>query len=100
MHLRRPGLMTFREQPTVLFVPLECRYATRQLQPQTRATKLPEVMWERGEEIHLNGPNQQAIKLELKGEQVLMMETRMTFMAAVEWRTHLHPREWQVNLGG
>lgn len=36
----RLGLMTFREQPTILFVPLECRYVTAaaaaalQLQPE------------------------------------------------------------------
>lgn len=50
--------MTFREQPTILFVPLECRYVTAasaaalQLQPDARATKLPQTMreWKRGRE--------------------------------------------------
>lgn len=44
--------MTFCEQPTILFVPLECRYVTAasaaalQLQPDARATELPETMRE------------------------------------------------------
>lgn len=48
-----PGLMTFRGQPTILFVPLECRYvaaasaAALQLQPEASATKLPETMRDR-----------------------------------------------------
>lgn len=55
-HTLCPGLMTFREQPTILFVPLECRYVTAasaaalQLQPDARATKLPETMRERERE--------------------------------------------------
>lgn len=50
VHTLCPGLMTFREQPTILFVPLECRYVTAasaaalQLQPDARATKLPQTM--------------------------------------------------------
>lgn len=48
------GLMTFSEQPTILFVPLECRYVTAaaaasvpQLQSEALATKLPQTMSER-----------------------------------------------------
>lgn len=86
--------MTFREQPTILFVPLECRYVTAasaaalQLQPDARATKLPETMRERegGEEKRAierweKGKTRQAIKLRLKGQQVLIMEAKLREMA-------------------
>lgn len=44
MHACRAlGLMTFSEQPTILFVPLECRYVTAasvpQLQSEASATR-------------------------------------------------------------
>lgn len=49
--LPRPeGLTTFSEQPTILFVPLECRYVTAapvpQLQSEASATRLPQTMSE------------------------------------------------------
>lgn len=56
VHTLCPGLMTFREQPTILFVSLECRYVTAasaaalQLQPDARATELPQWESKRGDE--------------------------------------------------
>jgi len=84
--------MTFREQPTILFVPLECRYVTAasaaalQLQPDAGATKLPETMSERErergrEERDKDGKKRQAIKLGRKGQQVLIMEAKLREMA-------------------
>lgn len=90
---RCPRLMTFREQPTILFVPLECRYVTAAsaaaLQPDARATKLPETMSERErekgwEERHRKMGKRkklQPIKLRLKGQQVLIMEAKLREMA-------------------
>lgn len=78
--------MTFHEQPTTLFVPLECRYVTAasaaalQLQPDARATEIPESMRAsktgKRREMLKHGEKQQAIKLEMKGKQVLIMEAR------------------------
>lgn len=81
--------MNFHEQPTILFVPLECRYVTAAsaaallLQPDAGVAELRQTMRasDREEErIRKDRGKQQAIKLGLKG-QALIMEAKKGGMA-------------------
>lgn len=81
-HTRCPGLMTFYEQPTVLFVPLQCRYMTAvfltalQLQTDTWATKQPGTESKTGRQTEFAGA-----KDRVKTTTLLNGELQFTWLA-------------------